>query len=81
MGQPTKPKFKKHKFRRVSGVLSVQGLDQAGDCESRLLPFQFLITSSRLGELSILYTNYGCVLSLFYSHMVYIWYELHIIDL
>jgi len=31
----------RHEFERGSGVLSVQGLDQEGDCESRLLPFQF----------------------------------------
>jgi len=37
----------------VSGVLGVQGLKQEGVCESRLLSSQFLITNSRLGELSL----------------------------
>jgi len=32
----------KHEFESVSGVVSVQGLDQEGDCESRLLFFRFL---------------------------------------
>ena len=41
----------KHEFESVSGVVGVQGLDQGGNCESRLLSFQLLITNSRLGEL------------------------------
>jgi len=43
----------KHEFESVSGVVGVQGLDQEGDYESRLLSFRFLITNSRLGELSL----------------------------
>jgi len=36
----------------------VQGLKQEGDCESRVLSSQFLITNSRLGELYFKYVNF-----------------------
>ena len=43
----------KHELESVSGVVSVQGLDQEGECESRILSSQFLITNSRLWVLNL----------------------------
>ena len=48
----------KHEFESVSGVVSVQGLDQEGECESRISSSQFLITNSRLGVLTFVFVNY-----------------------
>jgi len=38
-------------FESVRRVVGVQGLDQEGECESRISSSQFLITNSRLGVL------------------------------
>ena len=43
----------KHEFESVSGVVGVQGVDQEGECESRILSSQFLTTISELWELSL----------------------------
>ena len=59
---------KKHELESVSGVVSVPGLDQEGECESRILSSQFLITNSRLGVLNL--CIFRCCMLLHFAQLV-----------
>jgi len=65
----------------VSGVVSVQGLDQEGECGSRISVFSSLSTNSRLGVLKLCVFHYWLCLCILFSDLnlcglVLVWYAL-----